>query len=289
MFDAFLEFLTGGRSAESPYLESKAPGLMYESDPARLERKMRNLLDGLESGARSGVLKGLMVPQSELDFSGKMAARGYAQFENPETVDRVIVVASSKMVPFEGMAVTRAPGVQTPLGSVSHDPKGIDTALNHEQVRVIEPAFEPDLAIDIQLPFLQSVFSDFDIIPLLVGDAEPASVAEVLEQLWGGTETRIVLSANLSEGYAPEKAHKLDRQLVERIEDLNPEGIRREQSLSRVAIQGIVEAAGRKGLEAEVFDRGDSAHALEKPVEKVAGYASIGFYESPSNRSSSNA
>jgi MEMO1 family protein len=68
----------------------------------------------------------------------------------------------------------------------------------------------PEHALEVELPFLQTVLASFQVVPLVVGDAAPQDVAHVLRQLWGGPETLIVVSSDLSHYHSYETARRLD-------------------------------------------------------------------------------
>ena len=130
------------------------------------------------------------------------------------------------------------------------------------QVRELDEAHEQEHSLEVQLPFLQTVLGDFTLVPLAVGDATPEEVGEVLEALWGGPETRFVISSDLSHYYDIQAARRLDQATAKAIEALKPDGVGEERACGRIPIRGLLQAARRHGLRARTVDlrnSGDTA------------------------------
>jgi hypothetical protein len=128
------------------------------------------------------------------------------------------------------------------------------------------------------LPFLQEVLGDFQLVPLVVGDADPHEVAEVLEVLWGGEETLIVISSDLSHFHDYETARQLDSATARAIEALEPERIGFDNACGRVPVNGLLEVAERHGLQSQILDvrnSGDTAGHRDQ----VVGYGAFAFDE----------
>ena len=278
LFDSLFEMLAdSGRNPDYP--DSRAAGLMYPEQRRELGELLEELFAEVSGASEDEGPKGLIVPQSEYEFSGDVAAEAYHRWRQERAIERVVIVGSSRMVPFEGVAVTKKHGMETPFGRVEFDREWVDSVIEKEDVRILEEAFDPDLTIDVQLPFIQYVLDDIRVVPVLVGDVRPDEIAEVIDQLWGEETTRFVLSANLSEGFEPEKAAELDRETVEAVEQLEPEKLGRDHSLSRNALRGFILACRSKDLTPNVFETASSEDKVDREtVEKVAGYGAFGFH-----------
>jgi hypothetical protein len=146
------------------------------------------------------------------------------------------------------------------------------------QVRVREEAHEWEHSLEVELPFLQLVLGEFRVVPLVTGDASDEEIGEVVELLWGDTETVFVISSDLSHYYEYETARQMDRETADAIEALRPSDIGSDQACGRVAIRGLLWAAKRRQLRSRTIDlrnSGDTAGSKDQ----VVGYGAFGFTE----------
>jgi AmmeMemoRadiSam system protein B len=222
-------------------------------------------------------LKALVVPHAGYVYSGPVAASAYALLASlRDRIRRVVLLGPSHRVGFEGLAASSADAFETPLGRVEIDAEAVERALLLPQVRRLDAAHAQEHSLEVQLPFLQRVLSDFRLVPLVVGDATPAEVAEVIETLWGGAETLLVVSSDLSHYLPYEQAKALDRATTQAIENLDPEAIGEDQACGRLPVQGLLLAARRHGLHARTLDlrsSGDTAGSRDA----VVGYGAYAF------------
>jgi hypothetical protein len=176
-------------------------------------------------------------------------------------------------VPVRGLALPQATAFATPLGRVPVDAEGVEAIRDLPQVVESAATHAEEHALEVQLPFLQKVLGEFSLVPLVVGDVEPAKVAEVLERLWGGPETLVVISSDLSHYHSYESAREIDDSTVRAILDFDS-GIDHEQACGATPISGLLLAAKRKGLAPRLLDcrnSGDTAGDRRR----VVGYASF--------------
>jgi len=251
-------------------------GLFYPNNPEQL----RQMVDGYLAAASAdgSPPKALIVPHAGYVYSGPVAATAYATLADVRaTISRVVLLGPAHRVPFTGLAASSTNAFDTPLGPVFLDRAAIDRALDLPQVRVIDEAHRQEHSLEVQLPFLQEALEDFRLVPLLVGDASPAVVAEVLELLWGGPETLIVISSDLSHYHDYATARRLDHATSAAIEALRPQDIGVDQACGRHPINGLLELARRRGLAARTLDlrcSGDTAG----PRDQVVGYGAYAFH-----------
>ena len=137
----------------------------------------------------------------------------------------MVLLGPAHRLAFRGLAASTADAFDTPLGEVPLDREGILQAIQLPQVHELDQAHEGEHSLEVHLPFLQMTLGNFRIVPLVVGQASPEEVAEVLEFLWGGPETLIVVSSDLSHYLPYAKAMALDETTARSIEALSPEGI----------------------------------------------------------------
>lgn len=222
--------------------------------------------------------KALIVPHAGYVYSGLMAARGYVQLAGlRETVRRVVLMGPVHRVPVRGMALPGVDAFATPLGNVQIDSEAVSAVASLRQVVVSPAAHAMEHSLEVQLPFLQSVLDDFKLLPLAVGDATPDEVAQVLETLWGGPETLIVISSDLSHFMPYASARITDSETVDRIMALHGP-LTHEQACGGTPINGLLLAARRHQLQPQLLglcNSGDTAG----DKHRVVGYAAIAFSE----------
>jgi AmmeMemoRadiSam system protein B len=220
--------------------------------------------------------KALIVPHAGYIYSGSTAATAYATLAPlRHTVRRVVLLGPVHRVAVRGLAL---PGVQafaTPLGQVAVDQRAVAALASLPQVVTRPQAHALEHSLEVQLPFLQTVLSDFELLPLAVGDATPAEVAEVLQAVWGGPETLIVISSDLSHFLPYATAQARDHDTVQRI--LHLQGpLNHEQACGGTPINGLMLAARQHHLTPRLLglcNSGDTAG----DTQRVVGYASLAF------------
>ena len=179
-------------------------------------------------------------------------------------------------VPIRGIAVPTVDAFRTPLGDVMLDRAALDAIRDLASVQFTDAPHAPDHALEVELPFLQTLLQDFALVPLLVGDARPEQVAGVLARLWGGAETLIVVSSDLSHYRSYASAQRLDAATAGAIEALDETGLGPEAACGHLAIAGLLIQARRQGLRAERLDlrsSGDTAGSKDS----VVGYGAWAF------------
>jgi len=253
-------------------------GRFYPADPAELAGLVRTLL-AQAPPADGPAPKALIVPHAGYIYSGPIAASAYAGFiPARQLIQRIILLGPSHRVALDGLATSSARAFASPLGQVPLDGETTRRVRALPQVREQDEAHAGEHSLEVQLPFLQTVLGGFTLLPLAVGDAAPEDVAEVLETVWGGPETRIVISSDLSHYQDQQTAHRLDRATARAIETLNPKGIGDDRACGRIPIRGLLQIARQRHLRARTLDlrtSGDTAG----PRDHVVGYGAFAFLE----------
>jgi len=252
-------------------------GSFYPADPAELETIVNGYL-GEVSGQRTETPpKALIVPHAGYVYSGPIAATAYAALRGlRSTVERVVLLGPSHRFPLTGLAATEADAFLTPLGMVPVDREALQPILHLAQVRLLESAHALEHSLEVQLPFLQCVLDRFSLVPFSVGDATSEEVAEVLEELWGGRETLIVVSSDLSHYSDHETAKRLDAATTRAIENCEPEQLASESACGRVPVRGLLLAAKRHHLRCQTLDLRSSGDT-SGPRSQVVGYGAYAF------------
>lgn len=251
-------------------------GLFYPGDPRVLKQTVDDYL--AEASPDGEPPKALIVPHAGFVYSGPIAASAYATLVKARAiVRRVVLLGPAHRVPLRGLAASSADRFETPLGTVALDRAATDLALALPQVRVMDAAHAQEHSLEVQLPFLQEVLERFTLVPFVVGDTGPDEVAEVLDLLWGGPETLIVISSDLSHYHTYATARALDTATSAAIEALRPQDIGYEQACGRIPVNGLLAVARRRGLHARTLDlrnSGDTAGSRDQ----VVGYGAYVFH-----------
>ena len=245
-------------------------GRFYPADPIELRRTIESFLAAVTVPA-GPVPKALIVPHAGFVYSGPVAAWGYVSLRSGRrTIRRVVLVGPSHHAEFSGLASSSFEAFATPLGVVPVETVG------GPGVEILDAAHRPEHCLEVQLPFLQVVLDDFVIVPLLVGSADDTDVQAVLARLWGGPETVVVISSDLSHYHDHATATRLDAVTARQIEALEPEALGSGSACGRLAIRGLLREARVRGLHARTLDlrtSGDTAG----PRDRVVGYGAFAF------------
>ena len=194
-------------------------GSFYPEEPDVLERDVQALLGGAQPQAVDApVPKALIVPHAGYIYSGPIAANAYARLASARgRIKRVVLLGPAHRVAMAGLALPGVDGMQTPLGIVPIDAQAVAQIASLPQVVTSAEAHAREHALEVHLPFLQQVLGSFALLPLVVGRAATEQVAEVIERLWGGDETLIVISSDLSHYLTYSQARSTDRETAHMI------------------------------------------------------------------------
>lgn len=249
-------------------------GQFYPGDAVELSATVAGYLSEAAKGVMEDEVapKALIVPHAGYVYSGPVAASAYARIAGrADRITRVVLLGPAHRLPFEGLALPRVDGFETPLGIVPLDRGAVECAEHLPQVRSLPSAHDGEHSLEVHLPFLQTLLGDFSLVPFVVGAATPEQVSEVLETLWGGDETLIVISTDLSHYYDYETARVMDGATSEAIEALDEQRIGLEDACGRVPMSGLLVAARSRGLSVRTVDLRNSGDTAG-PRHQVVGY-----------------
>jgi len=255
-------------------------GAFYQAEPERLVGEITAVLAESRPGLHQAPIrpKALIVPHAGHIYSGPIAARAYALLVPLHAaVRRVVMFGPAHRVAVRGLALSDAEAFATPLGRIPLDEDAMRRAQALPQVCVSRAAHAMEHSLEVQLPFLQEVLDDFTLAPFVVGDASAEEVADVIELLWGGPETLIVISSDLSHYLPYAEAQHKDRATVDQILRLTPLD-EFEQACGALPINGMIEVARRQGLMPSLLDLRNSGDTASDR-SRVVGYAAMAFAE----------
>ena len=257
--------------------EPAVAGRFYPRNPVELRAQVESFLASALVPKPSLAPKAIIAPHAGYIYSGPVAASAYASLTSVrDTIKTVVLIGPAHFVPVRGVALASTSAFETPLGPVDVDLEASAKLRSLPFVSVSDDAHRPEHCLEVQLPFLQVMLSDFRILPLVVGDATDEQVARLLDSVWGGPETLLVISSDLSHYLDPLSTARLDRATAEAIEAGSPERIENQQACGRVAIAGLLIAARRHNLHARTLDLRHSGDA-GGPRDWVVGYGAFVF------------
>jgi len=254
-------------------------GLFYPGERHALALEVQALLARAADPAPQVTFpKALVVPHAGYVYSGAVAARAYAELAAARgVIRRVVLLGPVHRVPVRGLAFAGSDAFATPLGAVPVDQAALRALHDLPQVVRSDPAHALEHSIEVQLPFLQALLGEFKLVPLAVGTASVAEVAEVLERLWGGAETLIVISTDLSHYHRYDEARRVDAATLARIAALSTD-IDHDEACGATPLNGLLECAKRRQLPLRLVaacNSGDTAG----DKHRVVGYSSLALDE----------
>lgn len=251
-------------------------GRFYPADPAELRAQVTTYL--AEARINPGRLpKAIIAPHAGYIYSGPVAGSVYARLAAGEgVIRRVILVGPSHYESFPGLAASGADFFATPLGLVELDKAAIAQALALPHVSVFDAAHRLEHSLEVQLPFLQVVLGKITLVPFLVSSGSGGEVRDVLASLWGGPETCIVVSSDLSHYLPYDAARTMDQGTTKVIEALDADELQEDQACGCIPIRGFLRAARTHALRCQTLDlrnSGDTAGSRDR----VVGYGAYAF------------
>ena len=251
-------------------------GLFYPDDPYELRAVVRGFLDqaGPVPGQRPKVL---IVPHAGYVYSGPVAASAFRGLVGlAGTIERVVLAGPTHRVPVPGIAVPEVAAFDTPLGRVPVDTAMVSRLLSLPHVYATNLPHRMEHSLEVQLPFLQVTLEDFALVPLAVGDASASTVAAVLEACWGGPETLVVVSTDLSHYRDYDSARRADSATARAILD-RQQDFRDEQACGCRVLNGLMRVARERDLRVEERDLRNSGDT-SGDRSRVVGYGAFALY-----------
>jgi hypothetical protein len=256
-------------------------GMFYPGESRELAHSLAQLLGAAAHDApERAVPKAIIAPHAGYIFSGPVAASVYAQLAPARSrINRVVLLGPTHRVAVKGLALPGCSAFATPLGTVEIDQAAVERLTGMPQVTVSAQAHALEHSLEVHVPFLQAVLEKFTLVPLAVGRAGAQEVAEVLDAVWGGPETLIVVSSDLSHYLSYSDAQAVDRATAKAIVGLAAD-LSHEQACGATPVMGLTHVARRRGLKPELVDLRNSGDTAGDR-NRVVGYGAFAFYEQP--------
>jgi AmmeMemoRadiSam system protein B len=251
-------------------------GAFYPGDPVVLRSQIAGYLR--QANCVGPIPQALIVPHAGYQYSGPVAASGYALLGPVRhRITRVVLLGPSHRVPFYGLASTSAEAFATPLGAIPIDRAAIEQSLEWPQVRVLDHAHQYEHSLEVHLPFLQVTLDEFSLVPFAVGQANASEVAQVIDALWNGDDTLLVVSSDLSHYHSYATARAIDSETSHLIEHREWEQLSGERACGYCGIRGLLKIAERRGLQVKMVDLRNSGDT-SGTKDQVVGYGSYVVY-----------
>lgn len=252
--------------------EPAVAGAFYSADGEKLRKSVHEMLQAAVTRAPGeNSPKAIIAPHAGHMFSGPVAAEVYARLaEARDTITRVVLLGPSHRVPFRGIAATTAGTYRTPLGDIPVDSDALAALTGLKGVGYLDEAHAQEHSLEVHLPFLQEILGTFNLVPLVVGDAPKEDVARVLETLWGGPETLVIISSDLSHYHPYDEARIIDANTSKKILQFDAT-LGGEEACGCRPINGLLHLARQRGMrieEVDIRNSGDTAG----PRDRVVGY-----------------
>lgn len=255
-------------------------GIFYPGTARELNEVVLNLLAEAERRTDRGpVPKAIIAPHAGLAYSGPIAASAFIRLKPAfDRIKRVVLLGPSHRVPLSGIGISQATAFETPLGTIPLDQDALAKLCSTPGVEVCDDGHEEEHSLEVQLPFLQRLIDDFTIIPLVCNRASTETICNALTRVWGGPETVIIVSSDLSHFLDYNTARRRDNETCRAIESLDGDAISHEHACGSGAVAGLLAVAKRRGMRVETLDlrsSGDTAGDMRR----VVGYGAWVFQD----------
>lgn len=266
-------------------------GTWYPAHPDALKKVITDLLSRARPEAPEGQIKAIIVPHAGYAYSGRVAAYAYRLVKDMP-LRRVVLIGPSHHLPFRGISVSMESAYKTPLGIVPVDQSFAGTLLKRgSPIRWVPQAHAREHSLEIQIPFLQTVLRDFQIVPIVMGEQNLeicSSLAESLLQAMGNSEgSLLVASTDLSHFHSYEQAKALDGRFMKLLKDLDPDGLARSIDSGSCEACGagpalaVMLAARKLGANNALMLHYANSGDVTRDFRQVVGYLSAALIKKP--------
>ncbi|MFT8394746.1 AmmeMemoRadiSam system protein B [Propionibacterium sp.] len=254
-------------------------GSFYPARPRALEKALTSAFEAADPPPAEldpSQVKALIVPHAGYVYSGSTAASGYALLRD-RTIEMIVLLGPTHRVGIRGMALPGCDLFETPLGEVTVDAELAKAAAAVPMVVTRPDVHEYEHSLEVQLPFLQTVCPQASVLPVAVGSATPAEVGALLNALWGGPETIVIISSDMSHFHRYEEARRIDAGTIDQILAFD-DSVQPEQACGCHPMDGLLHVAAAHELHPALLAARNSGDTAGDRA-RVVGYASFAFQE----------
>jgi MEMO1 family protein len=249
--------------------------MFYSDKPQELAATVKSFVAAAATPDAAKPPKAVIAPHAGYIYSGPIAGTAYAALaSHGRQVERVLLIGPSHRVAFPGLATSGASVFETPIGPVHLDRAAIAELTGNGLAREFENAHQHEHSLEVQLPFLKQAYPDAHIVPLLSGDDDWQAMAKAIDRLWGGDETALVVSSDLSHYHDYATAKALDAATANDLENLAAGQVAFEQACGATAVNAVLSVAASKGLACKALDLRNSGDTAG-PRDRVVGYGAF--------------
>jgi AmmeMemoRadiSam system protein B len=256
--------------------ETAVAGTFYEASEGALRLQLASLMAEVQAPAVDRP-KVLIVPHAGYIYSGATAAQAYATVAHLSAdITRVVLFGPAHSVHLQGMALPDTDAFATPLGMVPIDRESVLRACALPRVCLSDEAHRLEHSLEIQLPFVQTLLGEFSLVPVVVGHCTAQAVAVVMDALWGGPETLLIVSTDLSHFHTYEEASAIDKRTCQRLLDKDT-SLDGHDACGAYALNGLMSSAHCEALKIQqlaLCNSGDNAGNKDR----VVGYGAFILY-----------
>jgi AmmeMemoRadiSam system protein B len=273
-------------------------GQFYPNDFEILKSKIKFFIKSKNKISDDKKIRAIIVPHAGYDYSGETAGKVFALLKN-FSYEKIVILAPSHTTPFYGIAATEYSHYETPLGNLEVDLTVLDSLVNSKGdfIKTINKAHTFEHSLEVELPFIQYLFPNTSIVPLICGHIESYSeTAHILNTLWN-PETLWVISSDFTHygrvfDYIPfteninNELKKLDYEALDIIKSKNFQGFQEYLERTGATICGaepiklllkiIQQHSDNENLQAEIIHYTNSAE-LTGDFSYSVSYAGIVF------------
>ena len=255
-------------------------GMFYPADPGLL----RSEIDAYMAAATVpglGRVRAVIAPHAGYVYSGPVAAYAYrllgAQHPMPE---RIIIMGPSHRSWFPGVAVADVDGFATPLGTQPVDRAFVKALTqNQELFSAVNAPHTPEHCLEVQIPFIQVIFPNVPVVPMLFGETNPTAVGKALDRILEETDL-IIVSSDLSHYHSNRSAHAIDRKFLDALLAGDRQGVLKGEACGQAPALALMTIAESRNWHPRLLDYRTSGD-ISGDTRQVVGYAAVAYTEEP--------
>jgi len=273
-------------------------GGFYPADPKVLGAMIDDMLAHASPPPISDPIVAVVAPHAGYQYSGPVAAYTYAALKGRK-FSRVVVIAPSHYEAFDFTSVFDGDAYATPLGTVQ-----IDKAFAAQLVKMsptikfssqghIPTKEGAEHALEVELPWLQRVLGDFQLVPVVMGDQSYESsraLGVALAKLIQGSDTLILASSDLSHYHPYDEAVKIDHKTLNALQGWDyfsmsqNFGMRVWEACGGAPVVAAMIAAERMGANQALVLRYANSGDTTGDHSRVVGYSAVALVKTQGQR-----